>query len=69
MSCLKSGGSVSKLFFKKNSHDIVDIQLQSVQREGSLARNARFGTSTSQAGRSFLRFVVKLCFVVVVFLW
>ena len=43
--------------YKKNSHEIIDFHLHSVKSGGSLARNARFCASNSQAGRSrfFLR--------------
>ena len=42
--------------YRKNSHEIVDFQVESVEFEGSLARNARFDASNSEG-------------VVVVFLW
>ena len=42
-----------KWLYKKNSHEIVDFQVESVEFEGSLARNARFGASNFQGERSF----------------
>ena len=61
MSALKIGGSVAKIIFfelcKNNYKKIVNFHLQSVKAGGrSLARNALFGASKFQAGRSFLRF-------------
>ena len=69
VSCLKSGASQKSYFlsfvkwlYKKNSQEIVDFQLQSVKSGGSLARNARFATSTSQAGRWRVRLAwLALC--------
>ena len=45
-----------KWLYKKNSHEIVDFQVESVECEGSLARNARFGAANFQGERSFSRF-------------
>ena len=65
MIVLKSGGSFAKVilfelcengFIRKNSHEIVDFRVESVQFEGSIARNARFDASNFQGERSFSRF-------------
>ena len=65
MSVLKSGGSLAKVIlfelckkwlYKKNSDEIVNFQVESVEFEGSLARNVRFGASNFQGVRSFSRF-------------
>ena len=45
-----------KWLYKKHSQEIVDFHLESVKTGGSLARNAFFDASTSQAGRSRVRF-------------
>ena len=47
----------NSFIIKKNSQEIVDLQLQRVKTGGSLEGNAHFGASNSQAGGSFLRFV------------
>ena len=43
--------SVVKILYRKNSQEIINFQLQNWR-----TRNAFFGASNSQVGRSFLRF-------------
>ena len=47
---------VNSLPLGRASGDVLEDLLCRVKFEGSLARNARFGVSKSQDGRSFLRF-------------
>ena len=65
MSALISDGSCAKIIFfelcknsliRKTRRKSSIFKRQSVKTRGSLSRNARFGASTFQAGRSFLRF-------------